>query len=401
MLGPAIRTAVLPDPALSRPWVPGGDRPAELDDATWQLTGHALDAETGRHLGGAAAVRLTLNARPTPPQPGSAPALITEPIDVVYTWVDAADPDWQRAFATVRPGIRQTRAAAVPARFRQYDELRYSLRSVAEFAPWARRIWIVTNGQLPPWFDGAGRGRVTADGRVSIVSHADLWHGEEGLPTFNSQAIEACLHRIDGLAEKFIYFNDDFFLGRPVSPEMFFSADTGRPIVFPSNQTVPAGSPDPYDLAPDASGKNNRALIAAATGRIIDHKYLHVPQALSRSILEELEVQFPEAFAQTRRAALRSLSDLAACSLHHGYGLATDRVERGGLTQRYVDVERRGCARELADIARYRCYDAFCLNAIRDHGDERMISDFLRHYFPVPASWEADDARVAVEGRSA
>ncbi len=403
VLGPAIRTVLLPDRALSRPWAPSGSRPADLAGATWQVTGHAIDATTGRHLGGPAAVRLTIDEPPTPAEPD----LLTEPIDVVYTWVDSADPDWQAEFAAARPGERQTQAATTPARFRQYDELRFSLRSIAEFAPWVRRIWIVTNGQLPHWFAAAGDGRTTADGRVSIVPHTDLWRGEDGLPTFNSQAIEACLHRIHGLSEKFIYFNDDFFLGRPVSPEMFFRPDTGRPIVFPSNQTVPPGPPDPHDLAPDASGKNNRMLIAAATGRLIDHKYLHVPQALSRTVLEELEAQFPEAFAETRRATFRSLSDLAACSLHHGYGLATGQAERGRITQRYVDVEGRACTRDLADIARYRCYDAFCLNAIREDGDEQVITDFLHRYFPVPAPWEteaadqAEETQRADEGRSA
>lgn len=379
VLGPAIQTTLLRDRALGRPWTPGGTLPAELSGTTWQVTGHAVDASTGRHLGGPAAIRIKIDE----PAPAAEPELITEPIDVVYTWVDSADPAWQQQFAGAQPGGRPTQAASVAARFQQYDELRYSLRSIAEFAPWARRIWIVTNGQVPHWYAGD-------HDRITIVPHAELWCGEPGLPTFNSQAIEACLHRIDGLAERFLYFNDDFFLGRPVAPETFFHGRTGRPIVFPSNQSVPPGPPEPRDLAPDASGKNNRMLIAAATGRVIDHKYLHVPQALSRSVLAELESMFPAAFAQTRRATFRSLSDLAACSLHHGYALATGRAQAGRITQRYVDVESRACARDLADIARYRCYDAFCLNAIREDGDEQLIKGFLSRYFPVPAPWEND-----------
>jgi hypothetical protein len=34
------------------------------------------------------------------------------------------------------------------------------------------------------------------------------------LPTFSSPAIEANLHRIAGLSEHFLYFNDDVFLGK-------------------------------------------------------------------------------------------------------------------------------------------------------------------------------------------
>ena len=45
----------------------------------------------------------------------------------------------------------------------------------------------------------------------------------EGLPLFNSHAIEAWLHRIPGLAEQFVYFNDDFMLWDSVSPSTFSS----------------------------------------------------------------------------------------------------------------------------------------------------------------------------------
>lgn len=34
------------------------------------------------------------------------------------------------------------------SRFRDNDELRFSIRSVEQFAPWLRHIYIVTNGQV-------------------------------------------------------------------------------------------------------------------------------------------------------------------------------------------------------------------------------------------------------------
>lgn len=36
-------------------------------------------------------------------------------------------------------------------RYRDNQELRYSLRSIYRYAPWVRRIYIVTNGQVPNW----------------------------------------------------------------------------------------------------------------------------------------------------------------------------------------------------------------------------------------------------------
>ena len=45
---------------------------------------------------------------------------------------------------------------------------------------------------------------------------------EEILPTFNSHAIELHMHKIKGLSEHFVYFNDDMILNAPVAPEYYF-----------------------------------------------------------------------------------------------------------------------------------------------------------------------------------
>lgn len=88
---------------------------------------------------------------------------------------------------------------------------RYSLRSLETNAPWIRHIYIVTNGQVPSWLD-------TSNPRVSIIPHDVIFANHSVLPTFSSLAIEFNLHRIPGLSETFLYFNDDVFLGRPVTP---------------------------------------------------------------------------------------------------------------------------------------------------------------------------------------
>jgi hypothetical protein len=45
------------------------------------------------------------------------------------------------------------------------------------------------------------------------------------LPTFNSLAIESMIWRIPGLAERFVYFNDDVFLTAPLCPDDVFRGD--------------------------------------------------------------------------------------------------------------------------------------------------------------------------------
>ena len=61
--------------------------------------------------------------------------------------------------------------------------------------------------------------------RVRVVPHEAIFPDITALPTFSSHAIEACLWRIEGLSEHFVYFNDDMFLGRATSKATFFTRD--------------------------------------------------------------------------------------------------------------------------------------------------------------------------------
>lgn len=107
-----------------------------------------------------------------------------------------------------------------PNRFQDNNELKYSLRSVQMFAPWIRNVFIVTNGQVPSWLN-------TSHPRLRLINHSDIFEDKSHLPTFSSNAIESHLHQIQGLSQKFLYFNDDVFLGRPIYLDDFYSASRG------------------------------------------------------------------------------------------------------------------------------------------------------------------------------
>lgn len=156
----------------------------------------------------------------------------TEQIDFVVTWVDMNDPAWQEEFARYS-GREKTEANGVSdARFRDYGFLRYWFRGIEKFAPWVRKIHFVTSGQLPEWLD-------TDNPKLNPVSHKDFIPAEY-LPTFNSVVIERFMHRIPGLSDRFVYFNDDFYIIRPVSPERFFR--NGLPCDFACFQYNPSWS---------------------------------------------------------------------------------------------------------------------------------------------------------------
>ena len=63
--------------------------------------------------------------------------------------------------------------------------------------------------QVPPAIDPDSAERYN----VRLVDHREIFRGhKELLPTFNSLAIESMVWRIKGLAERFLYFNDDVML---------------------------------------------------------------------------------------------------------------------------------------------------------------------------------------------
>lgn len=135
-------------------------------------------------------------------------------IDFVITWVDMDDPEWQREFAKYSSHKDNTRNGVSKARFRDYGFLRYWFRGVDKFAPWVRKIHFVTSGQKPDWLDATHP-------KIHLVNHKD-YIPARFLPTYNSVVIERYIHKIPGLADHFVYFNDDFYIIRPIGPERFF-----------------------------------------------------------------------------------------------------------------------------------------------------------------------------------
>ncbi|XP_047097199.1 N-acetylglucosamine-1-phosphotransferase subunits alpha/beta-like isoform X1 [Schistocerca piceifrons] len=112
-----------------------------------------------------------------------------------------------------------------PSRFEDKEELRYSLRSLEKFAPWVRHVYVVTNGQIPHWLN-------LDNPRLTVVPHNKIFPDMSHLPTFSSPAIETHLHRIPGLSDKFLYFNDDVMLGKEVWPEDFITYSKGQKVYF-------------------------------------------------------------------------------------------------------------------------------------------------------------------------
>ncbi|GAA5153735.1 hypothetical protein GCM10023340_36230 [Nocardioides marinquilinus] len=307
-------------------------------------------------------------------------------VDAVYTWVDGSDPAWDAARAARLdalddPRLRE-RASSGRARYLDRGELRYSLRSLHLFAPWVRRIHVVTAGQVPAWLD-------VDHPRIHLVDHADLLP-PEALPTFNSHAIETALHRIDGLAEHFVYLNDDFVLGRPTRPEAFFGPG-GTTAVVPSTSLV--GLPGEQRLPWAWAAQNNRRLLHDALGVELVTTLAHAPYAHRVSVLREVEARFAEAVAATARAPFRSPTDVSMLSsLAQHYGLATGTAHVAQADWAFVDLSAATVRRRLLDLLE-RDRDGFCLADQHDFARDpevvtALVTRVLETYLPVAAPWE-------------
>ena len=134
-------------------------------------------------------------------------------IDFVITWVDGNDPAW-RAERDRYAGVECGSEGGAQSRYRDWETLRYWFRGVEKFAPWVNKIYFVTWGHVPEWLN-------TAHPKLQIVNHSDFIPAEF-LPTFSSNVIEFYFHLIEGLSERFVYFNDDMFLLKSVKPSRFF-----------------------------------------------------------------------------------------------------------------------------------------------------------------------------------
>jgi hypothetical protein len=307
------------------------------------------------------------------------------PIDVVYTWVDGTDPQWQRRRSQVG-GESYHAESASDARFLSRDELRFSLRSLHAYAPWVRDIYLVTDEQVPSWLDTTRPG-------LRVVSHKEIFGDPGVLPVFNSHAIESQLHHIDGLAEHFLYFNDDMFLGRPVTPQMFFHAN-GLSRFFPSRGRVPLGPVTPADTPVDAACKNNRRLLERTFGVTVTQVLQHVPYALRRSVMSEVEAAYPDEYAATMASRFRSRQDLSTVSgLCHYYAFHTGRAVPGSVQYGYLQLAVPDLAARLARALARRDWDAFCLNDAYSTAEElayqhAVLMPFLESYFPVPGPYE-------------
>ena len=314
------------------------------------------------------------------------------PVDVVYTWVDGADARHEAKRAAWMPmqgGVHEN--GLEMARFRDNEELRYSLRALECYAPWVRSVIVVTDEQVPAWL-------ASAHSRIRIVDHKEFI-SEKYLPTFNSHVIEAYLHDIPGLAEHYIYLNDDVFLGRPCKKTDFF-APNGLPLAFVDwRKRRIAGYY--YTGTPHAKSYLNTLEILKNRHIPTDARFItaHGPYAQTRANAIDTFAFYAEEIAAFAGNRFRTTNEI--CMYSHALPLwAYHKKRLIPCDERYYYVQtlRRDRVAYYRALLNSKMGDApplfFCIN---DVGSKRYpqywkedLQTLLEAYFPVPSSFESD-----------
>jgi hypothetical protein len=315
-------------------------------------------------------------------------------IDMVFSWVDGSSAEFQRARAKRMQNYVVGDGDDSDARFRQINELKYALRSVYMFAPWVRRIFIVTDSPRPEW--------LAEHPSVTLVRSEDHFQDTSVLPIHNSHAVEAQLHHIDGLAEHFLYSNDDMFIGRPIKPEIFFSPGGITKFVEASTR-IGLGDSDPSRSGFENAARVNRRLLRERFGKVTTRHLEHSAAPMRKSVLHEMEREFPEDFARTAASRFRSATDISVTnSLYHYYALMTGRaVVQTNARVKYIETTLKSALPTMDRLLKRRDQDMFCLNdgskpEISVEERTEAVTRFLEHYFPFPAPWETEVAMHSV-----
>jgi hypothetical protein len=268
------------------------------------------------------------------------------------------------------------------------------------YAGFVRHVYLVTDSQLPAWLDPEAEG-------LTVIDHRDILPAD-ALPVFNSHAIESRLHHLPGLSERYLYFNDDVFINRPVCAERFFHGNgigNGIARIPLSPLKLGVGAPHPLEPAPNSAGKNAREVIRRFHGRHITHKSLHTPHPQLLSVMREMEDLGIEELERTSYSRFRSPSDVApATTLHHHWAIVTGRAVPADYRFRYVQLGTPDMRRRLACLAAGEDIDFFCLNDVDTAPAARAaaraaIHTFLERKYPFPSRFEGAPHTVPHQAR--
>ena len=326
-------------------------------------------------------------------------SFLEKPIDFVVPWVDGNDLEWQITKDKYLP--RQSeKADSRNIRYRDYGLLKYWFRGVENFAPWVNKVYFITNGQLPSW--------INLDAEKLVCVRHDEYISAEYLPTFSANPIELGLHRIEGLSDQFVYFNDDMFLLQPISTSHFFKKEL--PVLYPRvSLTVPSGGCDQFPhlmlnnvmlinrhfraskvirqnlnkwVSPFKVGFKSAAynMIALRLGYFTGFYNPHMPSPFLKEVFEEIWMKEEKVLSNTMKQRFRSSDDVTQY-IFYDWLLASGRFfpEKREKLGRYFEVSKENDKNdEIAKAISNQAYPVVCINDTDNGMSEQQFEDLKR-----------------------
>ena len=328
----------------------------------------------------------------------------TSAVDIVYLWVDGADQAWREkrrsAFAAMDPQAANQLAVFnnVEGRYRDNEELRFSLRALDLFFPSHGHVYIVTDGQRPSWLS-------QSDG-LTIIDHRDLIP-KPCLPTFDSGNIESYIHLIPNLSERYFYCNDDVFFGKTVNINDWFFAD-GLVLCWSDDNEVKGDALSPASTSLVNGCRLSKAWLsnsANSTNQTLSNythtprTFAHGPRPMLKSLMRHLEAIAPTLFAGVRSTVFRRWDQPTIISdFVLRWALANGRAKMGSFNHLYISTGNPDLEQKLSRLKPIDqsvvAYDFFCINDTFDDADPHdprfeLIKSTLTGCFERPSRFES------------
>ncbi|KAF2073421.1 hypothetical protein CYY_005269 [Polysphondylium violaceum] len=314
-------------------------------------------------------------------------------IDAVYTWVNGSDPTILDKLKKAGYDINEDKE-----RYREIGALKYSLRSVYQNAPWIKNIWILTDSQIPDFFD------VQKDvPNIKFIFHESFFENRTHLPTFNSLSIESNFYNLpEEVSNCFLYFNDDVFLKSPVQPIDFFDANYNQ-VIFESDSIIGLyvyrlfNELDPYFQSMVLSGQLLDKIWSSVEDERERVQSDHGVQVFNRKMLLQMQFEIGQELAEASSHKKRETSDPQLAFIYNQFVKRYDinyRVKKnfsyyGAITTNATELN------STLDGVHKTSSKVVCLNDRLNSNDTLLYNqivhqlvEFYDHILPHPAPWE-------------
>ena len=291
-------------------------------------------------------------------------------MDAVITYVNGNDPVWKRDYE------KYTNVPVMQKRFRDWGTLKYLLRGIEENMPYIRNVYLVVShhSQVPSW---------VCSENLKVALHSDFIPAEY-LPTFNSTTIEMFLHRIKGLDEEFIYFNDDIFPVAPSVPEDFFR--DGKVVIGMSRHILASSMYKKHVKRSDMMAREALGLSKSLCFARGQHSCMPLLKSQCREVFERQESKVLSTLSRVRNAGNVNMTFFLSYMYHRSL-VVNERISCGHISLAAASVGKLA-DNILSPKRQFLCVNDVQLSEERYQTYRQVLVECFERRFPTKSRFE-------------